>query len=267
MQVCSMDRSKLESPQAIRTIFFDAGFTLLRPSPSVIETCHDVCRREGLRLDIEQIARQLPEAEAYFLTATRANPRTWASEAAITLFWTGYYTALLRPFIAAENDALLARCVQQVIAAFGQHTHWELYPDVLPTLQAIQGRGFTLGIISDWGANLAPIISGLNLPPYFDCLTISAVTRHAKPEPGLYDLALQRAGAIADYAIHIGDSYIHDVLGARAVGITPILLDRPGALRAQDVDCLLIRDLSEVLDLLEISTAPTLTTTSREQQF
>ena len=30
----------------------------------------------------------------------------------------------------------------------------------------------------------------------------------------LYELALQRANSIADYTLHIGDSYIHDVLGA-----------------------------------------------------
>jgi FMN phosphatase YigB (HAD superfamily) len=67
---------------------------------------------------------------------------------------------------------------------------------------------------------------------------VSAVTRHAKPSPALYDLALQRANSIPDYTIHIGDSYIHDVLGARAVGITPILLDRHNRLEESNVDCL-----------------------------
>lgn len=262
-----MDRTKLASPQAIRTIFFDAGFTLLRASPSIIETCQDVCQREGVQVDPEQLAEQLPEADAYFLEAGKANPRTWASEEAIIRFWTGYYTRLLRPCMAEANETRLARCVREIIKAYNQHTHWELYPDVLPTLQALQGRGLTLGIISDWGMSLAPIILGLNLPRYFDCVIISAFTRHAKPEPGLYDTALQRAGAIPDYAIHIGDSYIHDVLGARSVGITPILIDRPGKLQAGDMDCMLIRDLREVLELLEIPSAPALTLAAREQHL
>jgi HAD superfamily hydrolase (TIGR01549 family) len=249
-------KKKLEAPQAIRTIFFDAGFTLLRASPSIIEICQDVCRQLGLHLHTSQLAKQLPEAEAYLLETVKANRRVWASEQDIRSIWSGYYTALLRPFIEEDNDALLERCAQEIINEFGQHTRWELFPDVLPTLQELQGKGFTLGIISDWGIDLAPIIYGLDLPRYFDCLIISAITRYAKPEPGLYESALQRAEAIADYAIHIGDSYIHDVLGARAVGITPILIDRPGKLRPEDVDCLLIHDLREVLDLLEISAAP-----------
>ena len=251
-----MDISRLEAPQAIRTIFFDAGFTLLRTSPSLVEVCQDVCRREGVHLDLESISQRLPEAEAYFIEAIKANRRTWASEEAIVHFWSGYYKALLRPCIAEDNEALLELCVQEIIKDFDQHTRWELYPDVLPTLEGLQGKNFTLGIISDWGVSLASIISGLDLPRYFDCLIISAVTRHAKPDPGLYELALQRAEAIPDYAIHIGDSYIQDVLGARAVGITPILIDRPGKLRPKDIDCLVIHDLREVLDVLEISRTP-----------
>ena len=247
-----MQVMKLNSPQAIRTIFFDAGFTLIRPSPSMLDVCQAVCRQYGLHLDSDALAQQLPAAEAYFFEAARRNQRTWANEEAITLFWAGYYRALLRPFIAEDNEPLLERCVLAIIHEFDRHTSWELFPDVLPTLQALQGRDFTIGIISDWGANLIPIISGLDVGRYFDCVIISAVTRYAKPEAALYDLALRRANAIPDYAIHIGDSYIHDVLGARSVGITPILLDRPGLLRAEDIDCILIRDLREVLDLLDL---------------
>jgi putative hydrolase of the HAD superfamily len=257
---------KLESPQAIRTIFFDAGYTLLRASPSVIEVCQDVCQQHGLRLGVDQLATQLPAAEAHFMEAIKANRRTWASEQDIRLIWTGYYQALLHPFVVEEQRALLNRCVQEIIDEFGQHTRWELFPDALPTIQALQDRRFTLGIISDWGISLAPIISGLDLTRYFDCLIISAVTRHAKPEPDLYDLALQRVGGIADYAIHIGDSYIYDVLGARAAGMTPILIDRPGRVRAEDIDCILIRDLRELLNLLEIPAISTPTARQHEQR-
>ncbi|HLQ28058.1 MAG TPA: HAD family hydrolase, partial [Ktedonobacteraceae bacterium] len=79
------------------------------------------------------------------------------------------------------------------------------------------------------------------------------ITRHAKPSPALYELALQRANSIADYTIHIGDSYIHDVLGARAAGITPILLDRHGSLEERHVDCLLVHSLRDLPELLQIS--------------
>ena len=110
-----------------------------------------------------------------------------------------------------------------------------------------------MGVISDWNIALGPLLRLFDLTRYFDCLIISAVARHAKPSPTLYDMALERANAIPDYTIHIGDSYIHDVLGARAVGITPILLDRAETLTENKVDCLLVHSLYELLDLLEIT--------------
>lgn len=257
--------TRLPAPQAIRTIFFDAGYTLLRPSPSVIEICQEVCQRHGLHVDTERLKHAFHAAEGFFREAAKANPRTWADEQAILHFWTAYYKALLRPLVAEHNDHLLEQTVHEIIREFGSHTRWELFPDVLPTLQALQGKGFTLGIISDWEINLARIIRGLDLARYFDCLIISAATRYSKPEPALYELALRRADAISDYAIHIGDSYIHDVLGARSVGITPVLIDRTNRLQPEQVDCLLIRDLREVLDLLEISPTEVPATAAQNQ--
>jgi len=79
------------------------------------------------------------------------------------------------------------------------------------------------------------------------------LTRQAKPSPALYERALARANSIADYSLHVGDSYILDVLGARSVGITPILLDRRRHLQENNVDCILIHSLTDLLELLEIS--------------
>jgi FMN phosphatase YigB (HAD superfamily) len=120
-------------------------------------------------------------------------------------------------------------------------------------LKTLKAHNYILGVISDWGIALGPILRRLHLTGYFDCLLVSAVTRHAKPSPALYELALQRANSIPDYTIHIGDSYIHDVLGARAVGITPILLDRHRRLEESNVDCLLVHSLDDLLELLEVS--------------
>ncbi|TMD26673.1 MAG: HAD family hydrolase, partial [Chloroflexi bacterium] len=178
---------------------------------------------------------------------------TWGSEEAISEFWIGYYMNLLRPFIEEHDEHRLYQLALGINEEFDKHTSWQLYPDVIPTLEALRSRGnYTLGVISDWGISLGPILRKLHLTPYFDCLLISAVTRHAKPSPMLYELALQRANSIADYTLHIGDSYIHDVLGARSVGITPVLLDRDRHLDESNVDCLLVHSLTELLDLLEV---------------
>ena len=240
-----------EQPQSIRTVFFDAGFTLIRPYPSTPEICQQVCQRLNLHIHLDAVQERMTEAQDYYYRQMRLNRHTWGSEQAISEFWISYYMNLLRPFIEEHDEPRLYQLAQVINQEFDKHTSWEVYSDVFPTLEALRRHKYTLGVISDWGISLGPILRRLNLTPYFDCLLVSAVTRHAKPSPLLYEMALERANSIADYTLHIGDSYIHDVLGARAVGMTPVLLDRPGHLEESNVDCLLIHSLAELLDLLE----------------
>jgi putative hydrolase of the HAD superfamily len=240
-----------EQPQSIRTVFFDAGFTLIRPYPSTPEICQQVCQRLNLHIHLDAVKERMTEAQDYYYRQMRLNRHTWGSEQAISEFWISYYMNLLRPFIEEHDEPRLYQLAQVINQEFDKHTSWEVYSDVFPTLEALRRHKYKLGVISDWGISLGPILRRLNLTPYFDCLLVSAVTRHAKPSPMLYEMALERANSIADYTLHIGDSYIHDVLGARAVGMTPVLLDRPGHLEESNVDCLLIHSLAELLDLLE----------------
>jgi FMN phosphatase YigB (HAD superfamily) len=69
-----------------------------------------------------------------------------------------------------------------------------------------------------------------------------------KPHPGIFQQALVQLGVPADSVLYVGDSYKHDVVGARNAGIDVVLLDRDGQVPAPD--CPVIRDLCELLDLL-----------------
>jgi putative hydrolase of the HAD superfamily len=244
---------QIEQPQAIRTLFFDVGFTLLHPYPSDLEICLEVGERLGLHFHPELIQNRLTEMEDFFLRHMRANRYVWASEEAIHDFWLMYYMNMLRPLIEEHDEMRLRQLAQAIHHEYDSHTRWQIYPDVLPTLEALQAsKRYTLGAISDWGISLGPIMQRLQLNTYFDCLLISALAGHSKPSPALYEAALERANAVADYTMHIGDSYTLDVLGARAVGMIPVLLDRKGLLEQSQVDCLLIHTLTELPPLLEI---------------
>jgi putative hydrolase of the HAD superfamily len=243
----------LEQPQSIRTVFFDAGFTLLHPSPSILVICQQVCQQLGLHVDLGLLEQGLKSAENFRFRQLQTNRYIWADEQAIADFWLSYFSSLLQPLLAEYDQPHLDELVRAITEAFKEHTSWQLYPDAKPTLEACRAKGYKMGVISDWNIALGQILRQFDLTQYFDCLIISAVARYAKPSPTLYDMALERANAIPDYTIHIGDSYIHDVLGARAVGITPILLDRTTTLTENKVDCLVVHSLYELLDLLEIT--------------
>lgn len=245
---------QLDQPQAIRTIFFDVGFTLIYPYPSDQEICQEVCARLGLHIHPEKISNRLREMEDFYLRHMRVHSHVWANNTAIQEFWTLYYMNMLRPLVEEHDDTRLRQLAEAVNHEYDLHTRWQLYPDVLPTLDALRAsKRYTIGAISDWGIALGPILQRLQLNTYFDCLLVSALTGYAKPSPSLYETALERADTVADYTIHIGDSYTLDVLGARAVGMTPVLLDRKQRLQQNQVDCLLIYSLNDILRLLEIN--------------
>jgi putative hydrolase of the HAD superfamily len=244
--------SSLEHPQSIRAVFFDVGDTLLAPHPSRMDIVLGVCAARGMPVERATLEAHVPSAQTILLHHTREHPDIWANEREIDALWLRYYTALLRPCLPDTSEAELTALAAAITQAFTEGPSYALYPDVLPILSVLQQRGLTLGVISDWGPDLALVLRHHDLVRYFDFAVVSAVVRHAKPDPALFATALQRADAIPDYALHIGDSYVLDVLGARAAGITPILLDRAARHDPAALDCLVVRDLYDLLVMLEI---------------
>jgi HAD superfamily hydrolase (TIGR01549 family) len=242
----------ISHPQAIRTVFLDVGFTLLAPHPSVAEIAISVCASLGYDADREGLTRALPEAEARLRAMAAADTALWSDERAIRRLWTAYFSILLRSALPVDQEQERQRLVKMVAAAFEHASSYRLYADVIPALTRLRAHGLQLGVISDWGVGLGLILRHHDLIAYFDFAVISAVVRHSKPDPVLFQTALKRANAIPDYAIHVGDAYLLDVLGARAAGITPVLLDRERRYDAARLDCPVIYDLYGLLALLEI---------------
>jgi HAD superfamily hydrolase (TIGR01549 family) len=246
---------RLEYPQAIRALFFDVGYTLLAPHPSALDIVVGVCAARGSPVDRACLEEQVPAGERALRLQARAHPETWGDDRAIEAMWRGYFSTLLGPCLAAQGPEQLDACVAEVTRAFAHGASYAPYPDVLPVLKALRGRDLTLGVISDWGSELGSILAHHDLARYFDFAVISASMRVAKPNPALFAAALGRADAIPDYALHVGDSYLLDVLGARAAGITPVLLDRAGRHDPAPLDCLVVRDLYGLLELLDVPQA------------
>lgn len=233
---------------SIRTIFFDAGFTLLHSS--VPHICQQICGNYGLVVEVEHIQSAMRQAEDYYQRSIQEQC-TWEQEGTIQTMWINYYQHLL-PFFLRQCDpdmqALLARTIYQTREL---PISWYVYADVIPILKQLKGDGYSIGIISNWGCSLFSILSHHHLTPLVDCLVISAIAHCAKPSPAIFEIALERMHTSASSALYIGDNYLHDVIGARAAGIFPILLDR-SALISDVMDCPVIHSLSDLLKLLKI---------------
>ena len=93
----------------------------------------------------------------------------------------------------------------------------ELFPHATPLLDALKGR-YTLGAITNGNADVAQI----GIDHYFDFVVTSESVGAAKPEPAIFEAALDSANVAPGHVVHIGDDPRRDVLGAQAAGMRSI---------------------------------------------
>ena len=89
----------------------------------------------------------------------------------------------------------------------------------------------------------------LGLAPYLEFCITAADAGVEKPDPAIFTAALERVSVKPCEAIHVGDQPRSDAVGARAVGIHPVLLDR-GGWQDNVKDCVRISNLAELDGLL-----------------
>jgi putative hydrolase of the HAD superfamily len=119
-----------------------------------------------------------------------------------------------------------ALSIEQTGAAMLDSLRFDAYPDALATLPALRARGLTLVVVSNWDASLPAVLSAAGLAEMLDGVLTSAAVGASKPRAAVFEAALALAGVEPDRAVHVGDSLECDVLGARAVGVAPVLLSR-----------------------------------------
>jgi len=208
-----------------RLVCFDAGFTLLAPRRTLTDALRGVLAEHGHEVGDRDLHHAWEVADRWFWEGYRqpAND-TWADDKRIDAHWRQYHAVMLREL---GIDDAQGRLIDLILEGQYAPDSWELYPDVLPTLTELRAAGLRLGVISDWGSNLAPIIAGLGLDRLLDFALASGAEGMAKPDPAFFRLAAARAGVPTAEALMVGDSYRADVEGAQTAGMAGILLRRP----------------------------------------
>jgi HAD superfamily hydrolase (TIGR01509 family) len=133
--------------------------------------------------------------------------------------------------------------------------NYVLYDDVIPTLEKLKKRGLIVGLITSLTKDMNLICSNLGLATYVDFVVTSKEVGANKPEPPIFLAALERAGVGASEAVYVGDQYETGVVGARGVGINPVLIDRYDLL-TEVSDCPRIHSVSELLNTSKILDTP-----------
>jgi HAD superfamily hydrolase (TIGR01509 family) len=132
-------------------------------------------------------------------------------------------------------------------------SHWHIFPDAYPTLEALQERELIVGAVSNWVWNLPELLHALDLVRHFDFIAASARIGFEKPHPRIFEWALQQADVEPAEVLHVGDHVDADVEGARGVGIEAVLIDRAGRYAPDAIPdgVPVIRSLDELLPIVD----------------
>jgi putative hydrolase of the HAD superfamily len=224
---------------AIRAVFLDAGGTLIHlDAPFILGALAE----QGLVRDAAAFARADRAARSAVARRLhsplpgddRTRWQLFARTLLAELGCTDAVAAAVRKALVTHNDA--ARLWGRAEAG------------TAAVLDRLHARGYILGVVSNSNGRVEEMLRNAGLRAHVDFVIDSARVGCEKPDPRIFEIACARAGVVAAEAVHVGDVYEIDVVGARRAGITPVLLDAddfmPGA------DCPRIHALDELVEWL-----------------
>jgi HAD superfamily hydrolase (TIGR01662 family) len=208
---------------------------------------HAVMRDAGIERPVEEMAAAMQAVwgEYYRDAANATFPATPDHDHQTQL-------RLMRGFLhhlsLAMDDEVAATYERMIDSRFSQPGAMRTFSEVPDVLARLRVQGYRLGIVSNWSWNLRDRVAQAGLAGHFEIVWASAYAGCNKPHPGIFFQALAQMDLPAGRALYVGDSYAHDVIGARSAGVDVALLDRDG--KANEPDCPVIHDLWGLFDLL-----------------
>jgi putative hydrolase of the HAD superfamily len=225
----------------LKAVFFDVDFTLIYPGPTFQgEGYQRFCARHDIVVD----RARFPEAVRAASTILEdQQEHVYDPEIFVR------YTGRIIEEMGGAGPHVQA-CAREIYAEWAACQHFFLYDDVAPTLRALAARGLKIGLISNTHRSLATFQQHFALDGLISAAVSSSEHGYLKPHPSIFEAALKLAGVAAGESVMVGDSFAHDIEGARRVGMRGVLVHRADDPPLDAGDVPVIRDLSQLLSLL-----------------
>jgi HAD superfamily hydrolase (TIGR01549 family) len=198
--------------QAIETVLFDFGGTLDSDGVPWKERFYALYRAEGLNLSAEAFAPAFYAADDALVGVLA--PTTGLKET-VDLLAANLEAELTRRGGGPEgNDVargqrVASRFLAEMSAAFSRNR---------PVLEALGAR-YRLGVVSNFYGNLEAVCESSGLAGLFGVMTDSQCVGSEKPEPAIFQVALDALQAKPATTVMVGDSLRRDYEGARRSGM------------------------------------------------
>lgn len=130
--------------------------------------------------------------------------------------WDGMYREVARDLGADETLQQSIDVASWVRDCCGQQGHIEALPGAPELLAELSLAGHRLVVISNgYSAYQRPVLAALDLLDFFDDMITPELVGFAKPDKRIFDAA-------GPLDIFVGDTLVHDVLGAKAAGVATV---------------------------------------------
>ena len=235
----------------IKAVFFDWFNTLARYDPPREQLQSQALQEFGIHVPPQKIIPGLLLADrGYFEENTVFPVRQRSPEEQAKVYTRYQSTILTEAGVNLPREREVLSKIMQRVQQLSRGMSFTLFDDVLPTVKTLKEQNLTLGLLSNIDRDMKPVCRELGLEPYISFIVTSGDVGVDKPKPAIFLAALERAGVNASEAVHVGDQYKLDIVGAMGVGITPILIDRYD-LYFEVSDCPRIHSLTELTDYLQ----------------
>lgn len=226
----------------MKAVFFDLFQTLVKYDPPREEIIAKALKEFDIDVDPESLVQPIVAADQYMYQAMAVRPMgVRSSEERFALYMKHHEILFEKAGISIEPD-IIPQVLRHMQAS---DSSLKLFDDVVPALEKLKRRGLILGLISNVDSDMSEQFEKLGLDRRLDVIMTSREADATKPSPEIFEAALDEAGVIAEDAVYVGDQYEIDIVGARNVGMFPILIDRTNY-HADITDCTRISTLAEV---------------------
>jgi putative hydrolase of the HAD superfamily len=228
----------------IKAIFFDWFNTLAHYYPPREELQSQALKELGFNISPKDLSYGLYLGDKYMYEENARLPIRQRSREEQTMLYTSFQRIILKEAGINATDDVVSKLLSRMFE-LNANLKFVLFDDVSSTLKTLKEKNLRVGLLTNLQTEVNSMCRELGIADYLDFTVTSAEAGADKPQPPIFLKALELAKVKADEAIHVGDQYQNDVLGARGVGISPILLDRTDYY-ADITDCPRIRTLTEV---------------------
>ena len=240
----------MNSNHRIKAVFFDLDGTLRHSVPSGGEVFTDYVITLGLPVSQEDKLRAMRWEHLYWASSPDLRDDLIAHSGESENFWIEYSRRRLVA-LGAEPTWALSYAPKVSMHMSAEYKPESVTPDeVRRALIQLKEAGYIMAVLSNRNDPFAKVLETHNISEFFDFSIAGGEVNAYKPEPALFEHALQRANVTAEQAIYVGDNYFADVVGSRRAGLTPVLYDPLGIF--PEADCATFETFDELYSAIKV---------------